>query len=131
MTNIIDLETETLPDDKNLQEALRRKRPDYIEKTRTREQDRRNAHAHIKQSISARSTPVKKAAGGNSSLPQAKAIYSKGSSRIPQGQQSKLPLKGTLALPPSQRTYEVRKAAAKSKLVMTPRTAATAVKAVQ
>ena len=39
-TTIIDLETETLPKEKNLQEALKQKRPDYIAKTKTREQDR-------------------------------------------------------------------------------------------
>ena len=39
-TRVIDLETETLPLEQNLQEALRRKRPDYIQRTKTREQDR-------------------------------------------------------------------------------------------
>ena len=39
-TTIIDLETDTLPKEKNLQEALKQKRPDYIAKTKNREQDR-------------------------------------------------------------------------------------------
>lgn len=83
LTNIIDLETETLPEEKNLQEALRRKRPDYIEKTRTREQDRLAksfVQANKQASLSARSTPIK-------SVTQAKAIYGNSNgmrSRIPQ-----------------------------------------------
>ena len=39
-TTIIDLETDTLPKEKNIQEALKLKRPDYIAKTKNREQDR-------------------------------------------------------------------------------------------
>jgi len=79
-TNIIDLETETLPDDKNLQEALRRKRPDYIEKTRTREQDRlaKSVVANKQASLSARSTPIKATkahTASTTSVPQAKTIY--------------------------------------------------------
>lgn len=72
-TNIIDLETESLPEEKNLQEALRRKRPDYIEKTRTREQEAKaKSFMAAKGSLSARSTPIK-------------AIYAAGKqqSRIP------------------------------------------------
>ena len=76
-TKIIDLETESLPDDQNLQEALRRKRPDYIEKTRNREQN--IAKNSVK--TSARNTPIK------SSIPQATSIYghasSKNNSKIP------------------------------------------------
>ena len=75
-TKIIDLETESLPDDQNLQEALRRKRPDYIEKTRNREQN--IAKNSVKTTT--RSTPIK------SSIPQATSIYasnSKNNSKIP------------------------------------------------
>ena len=73
-TKIIDLETETLPEDQNLQEALRRKRPDYIEKTRTREQN--IAKNSVKPPLS---KPVK------SSIPQATSIYGNSSknSKIP------------------------------------------------
>ena len=74
-TKIIDLETETLPDDQNLQEALRRKRPDYIEKTRNREQN------IAKNSVKTTTPkPIK------SSIPQATSIYasnSKNNSKIP------------------------------------------------
>ena len=72
-TKIIDLETETLPEDQNLQEALRRKRPDYIEKTRNREQN--IAKNSVKPPLS---KPVK------SSIPQATSIYgSSKNSKIP------------------------------------------------
>ena len=71
-TKIIDLETETLSEEQNLQEALRRKRPDYIEKTKTREQN------IAKNSVkSARTTPVK------SSVAKAQNIYQTKNSKIP------------------------------------------------
>ena len=85
MTNIIDLETETLPEEKNLQEALRRKRPDYIEKSRTREQDRLAKSVAASQKTS---TVAPRTSGSirNTSIPQAKQIYGNGQSRsrIPQ-----------------------------------------------
>ncbi len=81
ITNIIDLETDTLPEEKNLQEALRRKRPDYIEKSRTREQDRLlKVNNKQQQSLSARSTPIK---AMSSSVPNAKVLYGQPKSRIP------------------------------------------------
>jgi hypothetical protein len=90
-TTIIDLETDTLPDDKNLQEALRRKRPDYIAKTKTREQDRlaKSFVAANKNAITINKTPVKL----RSSVAQAKHIY--GATEV-KASKSRIPMKAEL-----------------------------------
>ena len=71
---VIDLETETLPAEQNLQEALRRKRPDYIQRTKDREQDRM-----------ARSFVAANKANVTSSTTAAAKVYNpvKAKSRIP------------------------------------------------
>ena len=91
LSNIIDLETETLPEEKNLQEALRRKRPDYIEKSKTREQDRL-AKSQTSGNTGSRGAPVlsskvssRTGVPARTSVPQAKRLYDSGNrSKIPQ-----------------------------------------------
>lgn len=74
-TTIIDLETDPLPKEKDLQEALRRKRPDYIAKTKTREQDRlaRSFVAANKKAVYAPNEPLK--AKIKDSTNKTKAVY--------------------------------------------------------
>ena len=76
-TTIIDLETETLPKEKNLQEALKQKRPDYIAKTKTREQDRLARSMVSNKQNSGLNKPLnsKFKSGGGTSAFKAKSIY--------------------------------------------------------
>lgn len=100
-TTIIDLETETLPKEKNLQEALKQKRPDYIAKTKTREQDRlaRSMVSNKQNSVLNNKPLNSKFKSGGTSAFKAKSIYDP----APDGgmKRSKIPTK-SVSSPPEQ-----------------------------
>ena len=92
-TTIIDLETDTLPIEKNLQEALKAKRPDYIAKTKNREQDRlaRSMVAANKQNAMKGSMLPQSKAKTTTAAFRARSVYDPDGN----GKKSRIPMKAT------------------------------------
>ena len=94
-TTIIDLETDTLPIEKNLQEALKAKRPDYIAKTKNREQDRlarSMVTANKQQNVMKGSMlPQSKAKTNTTAAFKARSVYDPDGN----GKKSRIPMKAS------------------------------------
>lgn len=92
-TTIIDLETDTLPIEKNLQEALKAKRPDYIAKTKNREQDRlaRSMVAANKQNAMKGSMLPQSKAKTTTAAFRARSVYDPDGN----GKKSRIPMKAS------------------------------------